>query len=118
MKDNIILGKSYRFALEIIRIYKYLVEEKKEYTLSRQLLHSGTSIGANVNEAIAGISKKDFLLKLGITLKEARETVYWLNLLKDSRYLPENDFTIVHKDCQEIMKILTSIILTTKRRYL
>ncbi len=81
MKNNIIQRKSYDFAIRIVRIYKYLCEEKKEYTLSKQLLRSGTSIGANVEEAIGGQSEKDFFAKLTIAYKEARETKYWIRLL-------------------------------------
>ena len=116
-EDSIILVKSYAFALTVIKLYKYLINEKKEFVLSRQILRSGTSIGANVNEAISGQSKRDFVHKLSIGLKEARETLYWLNLIKDSDYLPEDSFNQMNGDCSEIIKILTSIILTTKARY-
>ncbi len=85
---SIIADKAYAFALDIIVIYKQLSAERKEYVLSKQLLRAGTSIGANINEAISGESKRDFIHKLGIALKEARETSYWLNLLKDSSYIP------------------------------
>ncbi len=80
-------------------------------------MRSGTSIGANVNEAIAAVSKKDFVHKLSISLKEARETQYWLNLLKDSNYINQKTFKKLNKDCEELIKILSSIILTTKQRY-
>ena len=115
-KDNIIVQKSYAFALEIIKLYKLLVE-KKEFVLSKQILRSGTSIGANVHEAVASESKKDFVHKLGIAVKEARETSYWLNLLKDSDYITSNEFSKLNNSCDEIIKILNSIILTTKERY-
>jgi four helix bundle protein len=116
-KDNIIVKKSYSFALEIIRIYKYLINDKKEFALSKQLLRRGTSIGANIHEGIAGESKKDFIHKLGIAVKETRETTYWLNLLKDSDYINTEQFKILNNNCDELTRILNSIILTTKERY-
>lgn len=116
-KDNIIVQKSYEFALKIIRLYQQLAE-KKEYVLSKQILRSGTSIGANVHEAVSGESKKDFIHKLGIAVKEARETSYWLSLLKDSGYITTAEFTELNNHCTEIIRILNSIILTTKERYL
>ncbi len=116
-KDNIIVKKSYSFALEIIKIYKFLINEKKEYVISKQMLRSGTSVGANIHEAIASESKKDFIHKLGIAVKEARETSYWLNLLKDSDYLSDEQFKNLNKNCDEVIRILNSIILTTKERY-
>lgn len=116
VKDNIIVRKSYEFALSIVALYKQLVE-KKEFVLSKQILRSGTSIGANIHEAVSGESKKDFIHKLGIAVKEARETSYWLNLLKDSNYLHVNEFNRLNNLCDELIKILNSIILTTKERY-
>jgi len=116
-KDNLIVKKSYSFALEIILVYKHLVNEKKEYVISKQLLRCGTSIGANVHVAISGESKKDFIHKLGISVKEARETSYWLNLLKDSSYIDLAKYTLLIGLCNEIIRILNSIILTTKERY-
>lgn len=115
--ESIIAGKAYAFALEIIKLYKKLVNDKKEYVLSKQLLRSGTSVGANINEAIAGQSKRDFVHKLNIALKEARETSYWLSLLKDSEYINPGEFETLNKNCNEIIKMLTSIIMTTKERY-
>jgi four helix bundle protein len=115
---SIIYQKAYTFALEIIKLYKHLSTEKKEFILSKQLLRAGTSIGANVNEAISSESKRDFVHKLGIALKEARETSYWLNLLKDSEYIINEQFIILNDLCNSLIKILTSIILTTKERYL
>jgi four helix bundle protein len=115
-KENIIVQKSYAFALEIIRLYKLLVE-RKEFVLSKQILKSGTSIGANINEAVASESKKDFIHKLGIAVKEARETSYWLNLLKDGQFISIGEFEKLDKSCTELIKILNSIILTTKERY-
>lgn len=114
--ESIIAAKAYSFALEIVKIYKIL-SERKEYVLSKQLLRSGTSIGANINEAIAGQSKRDFVYKLNISLKEARETNYWLNLLKDSAYINPVEYENLNNKCNEIVKMLTSIIMTTKERY-
>ena len=115
---SIIYQKSYSFALEIINIYKQISIERREFILSKQLLRAGTSIGANVNEAISGESKKDFVRKLGISLKEARETIYWFSLLKDSYFLIQEQFTSLNDSCNSLIKILSSIILTTKERYL
>ena len=115
-KGNLVVTKSYAFALEIIQLYRIL-SEQKEFVLSRQLLRSGTSIGANVHEAVSSESKKDFIHKLAIALKEARETSYWLNLLKDSGYINQQTFDTLDKTCVAIIKILNSIILTNKERY-
>src|SRR5690349_24792599 len=108
--ESIIAKKAYSFALEIIKLYKRLVMDKKEFVLSKQILRSGTSIGANINEALAGQSKRDFVHKLAIALKEARETSYWLNLLKDSNFITQADFDLLNSSCNEIIKILNSII--------
>src|SRR5215218_7716089 len=115
-KENIIITKSYAFALEIISLYKFLIE-KKEFVLSKQILRSGTSVGANIHEGVASESKKDFIHKLGISTKEARETSYWLNLLKDSAFISDEQFNNLNNKCQELIRILNSIILTTKERY-
>lgn len=115
--ESIIVKKTYSFALEVVKLYKFLTNEKREFVLSKQFLRSGTSIGANVNEAISGQSKRDFVHKLSIALKEARETDYWLNLLKDSNYIEDKEFDPLNKNCTEIIKILSSIILTTKEKY-
>ena len=115
--ENIIASKSYAFALEIVMLYKYLSTEKKEFVLSKQVLRSGTSIGASVYEALSAESKRDFVHKLGISLKEARETSYWLQLLNDSHYIPETMYDVFQAKCHEITKILSSIILTTKEKY-
>ncbi len=116
-RESIIGNKTYDFALEIVKTYKFLTDGKKEYILSKQLLRSGTSIGANVNEAISAQSKKDFVHKLSIALKEARETLYWLRLLYDSEYLENEIFINLKEKCHEINKILSSIIITTKEKY-
>lgn len=109
--ENVIVYKSKSFALRIIRLYKFLVKEK-EYVLSKQILRSGTSIGANVKEAIRGQSKADFYMKLNIALKEASETEYWLELLHESDYISSSQFESISKDCTEILKILMSIVKT------
>lgn len=114
-EDNLIVVKSKAFALRIIKLYKYLIESKKEYILSKQVLRSGTSIGANVKEGVRGQSKADFYAKLNISLKEASETEYWLELLYESDYLPENDFQSIYADCKEILRILTAITNTQKK---
>lgn len=115
--ESIIAAKAYAFALEIIVLYKQLVADKKEFVLSKQILRAGTSIGANVNEAMSAQSKRDFVHKLSISLKEARETTYWLNLLKDSNYITHELFDKLNDQCSQINKILSSIILTTKQKY-
>lgn len=118
-QNNIgILGeKTYHFALRIIKAYTYL-RSKKVVILSNQLLRSGTAIGANCREAIYAQSKADFISKLSISLKEASETAYWLELLNDSHYIENKSFESVYGDCIEIIKLLTSIISTTKDKYL
>ncbi|MEO8769026.1 MAG: four helix bundle protein [Ferruginibacter sp.] len=116
--NSVIEKKSYFFALQIIKLYKYLSTEKKDYTLSKQILRAGTSIGANIVEALSAESKRDFVHKLGIAQKEIKETSYWLNLLLDSEYISKERFTELIKLCDELYRILTAIILTTKQRYL
>jgi len=112
MKSNLILDKTFDFALEIVQTYKILVNEKREYVLSKQLLRSGTSIGANMREANLAISKKEFIAKAQIALKEASETEYWLQLLVRSSYL-SNETQLISK-ANEIIRILTSIIKSSK----
>lgn len=109
-KQNIVLTKSYSFAVRIVKMYQHLSSEKKEYILSKQVLRSGTSIGANVEEAIGGISKADFKSKMSIAYKEARETDYWLRLLKDTGYIESNAFESIRNELTELLKILFSII--------
>lgn len=116
MKDNIIQIKSYNFALRIIKLYKYLVENKREFVLSKQILRCGTSIGANVEEAIGGQSRADFVSKFSIAYKEARETHYWLRLLHDSKFLTRKQFDSLISDCEELIKIIAKIQKTTKYR--
>jgi len=114
--NNIIQEKSFAFALRIVKLYKYLSTEKKEFVLSKQLLRSGTSIGANVEEAIGGQSNKDFVSKLSIAYKEARETIYWLKLLQASSFLSNEQTESILKDAEEICKILGKIQITAKAR--
>lgn len=114
MKENAILNKSYDFAVSIVKLSQKLVSEKREYVLSKQILRSGTSIGANTEEAIGGISKKDFIAKLSIAYKEARETKYWLRILKDTGYITENEFQKYFISIEEILKILYSIINSSR----
>jgi len=112
--DNIIQNKSYSFALRVIKLYKHLIKNKKEYIISRQLLRSGTSIGANIEEAIGGQSKKDFLSKMTIAYKEARETRYWINLLRDSDSLEKDLSQSLLNECEELCKIIGKIQISCK----
>jgi four helix bundle protein len=112
--DNVLQKKSYAFGIRIVKATQYLTNEKKEYILSKQLLRSGTSIGANTEEAIGGQSDKDFYAKLNIVYKEARETSFWLRLLKDTNYFEESHADSLLLDCDEILKIVGSIIKTMK----
>ena len=112
MKENIIAIKSYNLALSIVQLNKHLIS-KNEYVLSKQILKSGTSIGANVEEAIGGISRKDFRAKMSISYKEARETHYWLRILKDSQYISDSQFYKIEKELLSILKILYKIIQST-----
>jgi len=118
MKSKVLLDKSYAFALRIVRTYQYLCNDKKEYILSRQLLRSGTSIGANVEEAVGGQSAKDFVAKISISYKEAREVHYWIRLLTDSGYIHETYSVSLLNDCEELQKIITAIQRTMKSRNL
>ena len=113
--DNVVQIKSYAFAVRIIKVFKYLSEQKKEFVLSKQLLRSGTSIGALVRESEHAESKSDFIHKLAIAQKEANETSYWLELLFQSEYLNQSQFESLHSELVEINKILASIIISTKR---
>ena len=114
MKENMVLEKSHAFAVRIVRLYQHLSSEKKEYVLSRQVLRNGTSIGANVEEAIRGQSRPDFISKMSIAYKEARETSYWLRLLKDTDYLSVAQFESIHADAEELCRIIGSILKTSK----
>lgn len=114
-KKSIILEKTFAFAVEIVKLYKLLCETKKEYILSKQLLRSGTSIGANAREAHNAESKADFIHKLGIAQKEADETLYWLELLFQTEFITNREFDFYSLQAQEIIKIIRSIILTTRQ---
>jgi four helix bundle protein len=116
MKENAIRDKSFAFALRIVKLYQYLTEQKKEYVLSKQLLRSGTAIGALVREAQQAESKADFIHKLAIALKEANESDYWLELLHQSGYVDSKGFKSISADVEELLKLLTSIIKTTRNR--
>ncbi|MBO6523169.1 MAG: four helix bundle protein [Balneolaceae bacterium] len=113
--ENAIQNKSYSFALRIVKLYKFLCEEKREFTLSKQIVRSGTSIGANVEEGIGAFSKKDFRYKLSIAYKETRETKFWIKLLRDSDYIEEKLAGSLLKDCEELLKILGAILVTTSK---
>ena len=106
MKENVVFDKSKNFAIRIINLYKYLCDTKKEYVLSKQVLRSGTSIGANIAESECAISKKDFLSKLYVALKETSETLYWLELLYKTEYIDKQMYQSMHNDCEEIKRIL------------
>ena len=110
--ENTAKQKSKRFAVRIVKLYKYLSDEKHEYVLSKQLLKSGTSIGANLAEAECAISKKDFLSKVYISLKECAETKYWLELLHETDYLTDKQFLSIIEDCEELRKILSATTRT------
>ncbi|ETI89124.1 MAG: hypothetical protein Q607_CBUC00182G0104 [Clostridium butyricum DORA_1] len=114
MKESLIYEKAFKFAIRIVNLYKYLCKEKNEYTLSKQVLRSGTSIGANTKEAVQASSKRDFLMKMNIALKEASETDYWLKLLKSTDYLDAKTSESIINDCKELNKMLASIVKTTK----
>lgn len=115
-QNNIIQLKSFSFAIRIVNLYKFLSTEKKEFVLSKQLLRSGTSIGANIEESIGGQSDKDFLSKISIAYKEARETMYWIKLLKATDYLSEDQSKSLLIDAEELCKIIGKIQITLKNR--
>jgi len=114
LKENIIKDKSFRFSVRLIKLYQYIIKEKREYTLTKQILRSGTSIGANVEEALGGVSRKDFSNKLAITYNEARETEYWLKLLLETNYINKKMYDSIYQDCNESSKILFTIIKKIK----
>ena len=114
MSESIVKNKSYQLSLEGIKLYKIL-QERKEFILSKQFLRSLTSVGANVREAINAQSKADFIHKLSISQKECDESLYWLELLKDAGYLTKDEFLPVHNQTTEVLKIIRSIIITTKK---
>ncbi len=114
MEKNVLLDKSKAYAVRIVRLYQFMTEEKREFTLSKQLLRSGTSIGANCREAYRAQSTADFISKLSIALKEAEEAAYWLELLFETEYITDEQFKSVYFDNEELVKLLVSIIKTTK----
>jgi len=108
--------KSRHFAVRIVRLYQHLTNEKKEYVLSKQLLRSGTSIGANISESECAFSRKDFLAKMYIAFKECNETLYWIDLLHDTDYLTESEYASICNDCMELHKMLASITKTIREK--
>jgi four helix bundle protein len=114
MRENIVKDKSFKFAVRVIQLYKYLCEEKKEFVLSKQLLRSGTCVGAMIRESEHAESKQDFIHKMAIAQKELNETMYWLELLKTTNYLNESNYLNIYNESQEIMKLITSILKSTK----
>jgi four helix bundle protein len=117
MKDNPLKDKSYKFAIRIVRLVQYLQKEKKEFTISNQVLRSSTNPGAMVCEAEFGQSKADFSSKLAIGLKEANETSYWLRLLRDTDYLEEKLFESIHNDCKEVIALLVASVKTSSSNH-
>lgn len=114
-EGNAVLTKSYAFAVRIVKLHRHLMAEHREYVLTKQVVRSGTSIGANVEEAIGGLSRADFSAKLSVAYKEARETSYWLRLLHDAGYLDAAAFASIHGDCQELCRLLFTILKTAGR---
>ena len=114
--SDTVAQKSRRFAIRIVRLYQYLTTEQKEFVLSKQLLRSGTSIGANVAESECAFSKKDFLSKMYVAFKECNETLYWLDLLHDTDYLTDIAYASIQEDCKELHKMLAAITKSTKEK--
>jgi len=114
-KKSIIKDRSFAFAVRVIRLFQYLTETKKEYVLSKQLLRSGTAIGALVREAQNAESTKDFIHKLGIAQKECDETIYWLELMKETEYINDKEFESINNEANELLKMIRSAILTSKK---
>ncbi len=115
VENNVVRDKSFQFALRIVKLYRYLKEEKKEYVLSKQILRSGTAIGALIREAQHAESKADFIHKLSIALKEANETDYWIELLFQSEYIEEKSYQSIHKDIDELLSLLVAIVKKSKQ---
>ena len=115
-KQNIVREKSFAFAIRVIKMYNFLKEYKKEFILSKQLMRSGTSIGAMVREAINAEKSKDFIHKLSVAQKECDETCYWLELLKEANYISEKEFASIYNDATELLKIIRSIIIKSKQK--
>ena len=116
MKENILREKSFKFAIRIMKLYKYLCEKRNEFVLSKQVLRSGTSVGAMVRESEHSESKPDFVHKLSIAQKEINETIYWLELLEATEYIASKDFKSINADAVEIRKMITASIKTVKSR--
>jgi len=114
MRENVVKNKSFAFAVRVVKLYQFLCEQKKEFVLSKQLLRSGTSVGAMVREAEHAETKNDFKHKMGIAQKEINETIYWLELLKETDYLTSAQFESINNDAIEIIKLITSIIKSVK----
>ena len=112
--DSVVQVKSKTFAIRIVHMYQFLTEKKKEFVLSKQVLRSGTSIGANIAEAKYSINKKEFIQKLQIALKECAETAFWLEILNETGYLTKREFVNIHPDCLELLRMLTSSLTTLK----
>ncbi|MBS1775513.1 MAG: four helix bundle protein [Bacteroidetes bacterium] len=117
-KKSILKDKSFAFALRCIKLYQYLTETKREFIMSKQILRSGTSVGANIREAQNAESKADFIHKLGVAQKECDETMYWLELLKESGFIAQTEFDTINGEATEILKMLRSSILTSKQKKL
>ena len=115
-RKNVIQEKSFAFAIRIVNLYKYLCDEKKEYVLSKQILRSGTSIGANIEEGLGGQSDKDFISKLNIAYEETRETIYWLKLLFETDFLSQEQVGSILQEAEELCKIIAKILLTMKSK--
>jgi four helix bundle protein len=115
-KENVILSKSFSFAIRIVKLYQYLTEQKREFVMSKQLLRSGTAVGALVREAQNAESKADFIHKLGIAQKECDECIYWIELLEHTEYLSENEAESIKDDAIELLKMLRSAIITSKKK--
>lgn len=116
MKESVVKDKSVRFAIRVVRLYKYLKEERNEYILSKQLVRSGTSVGANISEAQRAQSTADFSAKMYIALKEAEESAYWILLLKEAEYISTKEYASINDDCEELVKLLTAITKTVSPR--
>ena len=116
IKENVIRDKSFKFSIRIVKLYQYLCNDKKEYNLSKQILKSGTSIGANVEEALGGQSRADFIAKLAVAYEEARETHYWIRILRDTNYITTKQANSILTDIDEIRKIIAKIQITSKKK--
>lgn len=114
MRENVIKTKSFAFAVRVVKLYQFLLSNKNEYVLSKQLLRSGTSVGAMVRESEHAETKKDFIHKMAIAQKEINESIYWLELMKETQYINKEQFNSLHEDAVEIIKLITAIIKTTK----